>query len=140
MAERTPDSRRASCSRRGRPRKRARARGRSAATGRRKTYAQRKRDEDAATKQWKSYIRDQLDRRERVLLKVIAQMAVDEERRSERADADIKQIIFDVRDRFDAMEARAAEVAALRSTIDELRERLERLEATGKAAPLRAVG
>jgi hypothetical protein len=93
-----------------------------------------------ATQYWEGYIKQQLDKRDLSMIKAIAQAVVDEERRRERADADIKTIIFDVRDRFDAMEVRAFEVEALRTAIDELREKIDKLEASDKATPIRLVG
>ena len=71
------------------------------------------------------------------MFKAIAQAVVNEERRREQSDNDLMTIIVDVRNRFDAMEVRAAEVAALRATIDELRGRLDKLEAASASRTLK---
>ena len=77
-----------------------------------KTYAQKKQDEAAAAKYWQGYIRDQLDSANMALTKAVAQAIVDEERRRDQADFDLRTIIIDVRDRFDEMDARMNELEA----------------------------
>ena len=77
-----------------------------------KTYAQKKQDEAAATKYWQGYIRQQLDSANMAMTKAIAQAIVNEERRCDQADFDLRTIIIDVRDRFDEMEARMNELEA----------------------------
>jgi hypothetical protein len=68
---------------------------------------------------WAAYIRRQLDERDRAMTKAVAQAIVAEEKARATADDALRQ--------------------EMRTTIDKLTERLDRLEAGAKAAPLRAV-
>jgi hypothetical protein len=77
-----------------------------------KTYAQKKQDEAAAMGSLRSYVSDELDRRDRVTQKLIARVVVDEERRREQSDENLMTIISDVRNRFDEMDARLGELEA----------------------------
>jgi polyhydroxyalkanoate synthesis regulator phasin len=100
--------------------------------------AQSKRDADAATKYWHGYIREQLDQQQRALLKAIAGAVIGEEKARQQDVAEARSHYRDICNRFDDHPTHD-EIAALRKTIDELRERIAKLEAVGKAAPLRAV-
>ena len=71
------------------------------------------------TQGWAPYIRRQLDERDRAMTKAVAQAIVAEEKARGTADDALRQ--------------------EMRTTIDKLTERLDRLEAGAKAAPLRAV-
>ena len=93
------------------------ARQRAEARERPPVVERRQQDEAVATNYWKGYIKRQLDSANMAMTKAIARAIVDEEKARKQADDDLMTIISDVRNRFDEMEARLAELRAATPTV-----------------------
>jgi len=93
-----------------------------------RTFAQSKQDEAAATKYWKGYVRDEIDKSQTAMIGALGDLLVKERERGKCAVDDVKSMYRDMSVRFDD-HPRHDEIVALYKTIDELRGRLDKLEA-----------
>lgn len=108
-----------------------------------KTDAQSKQDEATATEYWKSYIRDQIGKNSTAMINAVGDAVGDvlakEKKAREMGDDELRQQFWDVTARFDD-HPRHDEITALYKTIDELRGRLDKLEAApASRAPAPAI-